>query len=275
MRSLLYSLCLVLLLTGIQANAQTVVKKLKQTLELKMQKTADDDMPGTRGASVVWHPALKKYYAGFAGNTAYPLAVFDEKGKRLNEEDLATMIDLRGLWYNPVTKQICGNGYDDMGWFNYELDKNGIPADVANITDDMRQPSAQAVGTYNFTEKQVLFLGGGQVYKYNNNGVAVDSVAIHWGRKKADGPGEDEDPDLTHEDYNTTSLIYTGIKGQELGFLNVAESQIELYDIKTGYLIKVLTLPEAATTEFTFNFAYANGIYWIFDMDERKWVGYK
>ncbi|MBP7554694.1 MAG: hypothetical protein KA821_00415 [Chitinophagaceae bacterium] len=275
MRFLLYPLCLLFVFYSTQATAQVAAKKLKQTLELKMQKTADDDMSGTRGASVVWHPVLKKYYAGFAGNTAYPLAVFDEKGKRLNEEDLATMIDLRGLWYNPVTKQICGNGYDDMGWFNYDLDKNGIPTDVANITDDMRQPSAQAVGTYNFTEKQVLFLGGSQVYKYNNQGVAVDSVVIHWGRKKTDGPGEEEDPTLSHEDYNATSLIYTGIKGQELGFLNVAENQIELYDIKTGYLIKLLTLPETATAELSFNFAYANGTYWIFNMDERKWVGYK
>lgn len=275
MRSLLYPLCLLLLLTSTQVNAQTAVKKLKQTLELQMQKTIDDDMPGTRGASVVWHPVLKKYYAAFAGNTAYPLAVFDEKGKRLNDDDLATMIDVRGLWYNVTTKQVCGNGYDALGWFNYELDKKGIPTDVANITDDMRQPTAQAVGTYNFTEKQVLFLGGGQVYKYDNKGVAIDSVAIHWGRKKADGPGEDEDPTLGHEDYNATSLIYTGIKGQELGFLNVAENQIELYDIKTGYVIKVLTLPETATAELSFNFAYANGTYWLFNMEERKWVGYK
>ncbi|MFT3678202.1 MAG: hypothetical protein QM781_20075 [Chitinophagaceae bacterium] len=275
MRSLLYPLCLLLLFTGMQANAQTVSKKLKQTQELQMQKTVDDDMPGTRGASVVWHPVLKQYYAAFAGNTGYPLAVFDEKGKRLNEEDLTTMMDVRGLWYNSATKQICGNGYDALGWFNYQLDKKGIPTDVENITDDSRQPNAQAVGTYNFTEKQVLFLGGGQVYKYNSKGEAVDSVAIHWGRKKADGPGEDEDPTLSHEDYNATSLIYTGIKGQELGVLNVAENQIELYDIKTGYLIKLLTLPETATPELSFNFAYANGTYWLFNMEERKWIGYK
>lgn len=275
MRSLLYPFFLLLLFIGMQVNAQTVVKKLKQTLELQMQKTVDDDMPGTRGASVAWHPGLKKYYAAFAGNTAYPLAVFDEKGKRLNEEDLSTMTDLRGLWYNTATKQICGNGYDAYGWFTYQLDKNGIPTDVTDITDDMRQPGAQSVGTYNFTEKNVLFLGGGQIYKYNSDGIAIDSVVIHWGRKKADGPGEEEDPDYTNEDYNATSLIYTGIKGQEIGFLNVALHQIELYDIKTGYLIKLLTLPENATAELSFNFAYANGIYWLFNMEERKWVGYK
>jgi len=77
------------------------------------------------------------------------------------------------------------------------------------------------------------------------------------------------------ENYNHTSLIYTGIKGQELGFLNIAENQIELYDIQTGFMTKVVPLPESATIETTFNFAYANGIYWLFDMENRRWIGYK
>ena len=44
---------------------------------------------GNNGASVAWHPQQKKYYASFAGNATYPLAVFSENGKRLSANDLA------------------------------------------------------------------------------------------------------------------------------------------------------------------------------------------
>ena len=252
-----------------------VPQQLKKVMELKMPKTLEDDMPGTRGASVAWHPVFKKYYACFAGNADYPLAVFDATGKRLSDEDLTVLMDTRGLWYNPATKLICGNGHGDLGWFSYMLDKTGLPTDITMIRNNMHQPFAQCVGVFNTTDKQVLFLNGSQVYMYESDGTLADSLVIHWNRKKTDGADEDEDPTLQHEDYNLYALIYTGIKGQELGFLNITNKQADLYDIKTGFLTKVLAFPETAVVEQTFNFAYANSIYWLFNMELRKWVGYK
>jgi len=255
--------------------AQSTARSLKKVMELKMPKTGDDNMPGKRGASVTWHPVQKKYYAAFAGNVEYPMAVFDDKGKRLSSDTQQAMIDSRGLWYDASAKLICGNGYDDYGWFSYKLDNKGLLSDIDIIVDGMNQPDVQSVGTFNSASKQVLFLYNSQVYMYNKDAEVEDSLLIHWNRKKTDGPADDEDPEDSPEDYNHTSVIYTGIKGQELGFLNITNKQIELYDIKTGYLTKMLSLPETATTEETFNFSYANGIYWLFNMDLRKWVGYK
>lgn len=263
-----------LVLTAFVLNAQPA-QTLKYVMELKMPKTVDDDMPGTRGASVVWNPINKKYYASFAGNMGYPMAVFDIKGTRLSTEDLTTMMDTRGIWYNPVSKQLCGNGYAETGWFAYKLDTKGIPTDAESTFEGMYQPGEQSVGTYNPLTKQVLFLSLSQVYMYDKDAELKDSVAIHWGRKKADGPAADEDIYSMHEDYNSTSVVYTGIKGQELGFLNVIENQVELYDIKTGYRTKILNLPDTAVAETMFNFAYANGIYWLFNIEMREWVGYK
>jgi hypothetical protein len=60
-----------------------------------------------------------------------------------------------------------------------------------------------------------------------------------------------------------------------LGFLCVDFKEIGLYSIKTGLLTKTLSLPTEAPAELTFNFAYANGIYWLFDMEARTWYGYK
>lgn len=262
-----------LFLTGI-AIAQPV-QNLKQAMELPMPKTIDDDMPGTRGASVVWHPVQKKYYAAFAGNIDFPFAIFDAKGERLSDEDMTCLADIRGLWYNPVKKEIAGNGYGEAGWFSYTLEPDGQIDDISNDLEGLHQPSEQSVGVYNTTTKRVLFLSAGKVYGYNESGELADSVAIHWGRTKAMGIDEEAAPGLVPEDYNYLSLVYTGIKGQELGFLNVIAHQVELYDAKTGFLTKKLALPEDAIAETAFNFAYANGMYWLFDIELRKWVGYK
>lgn len=267
MRRLLF-LSLLLLNTGILIQAQT----LKKTLELKMPKTEDDEMGGTRGASVVWHPEQKKFYAAFAGNEGYPLGVFDAKGKILNA-NLTTMVDTRGLWFDPATKTIAGNGYGETGWFTYKLDKQGFPLDYTITLEGMNQPSEQSLGTYNPLTKLVMFHLEGFVYMADNKGDLKDSAFIHFRTTNAEDIDEDEDY-FASEEYNP-SMVYTGIKGQELGFLNFVENQIELYDIKSGLLKKTLQLPDDAPVEDSFNFAYANGIYWLFDIEERTWKGYK
>ena len=133
-----------------------LVKTLKKSIELKMpgkvfasKINGEDSLPGKRGGAVIWHPLQKKYYAVFAGNQTYPLAVFDFAGKRLSGDDLTTLEDLRGLWYNPTLKKICGNGYNDNGWFSYKLDAKGIPAEAEIYAAGMNQPGEQSVGVFN------------------------------------------------------------------------------------------------------------------------------
>ncbi|MGG9970970.1 hypothetical protein ACQ33O_04170 [Ferruginibacter sp. SUN002] len=254
-----------------EISAQTKAK-LKKTLELKMPKTADDDMCGTRGASVVWHPIQKKYYASFAGNTGYPFAVFDVKGKRLSKDDVTAMVDVRGLWYNPKTKAISGNAYDNGGWFTYTLDKKGIIEDNTIDIEGMNQPDAQSVGVLNPRKDEVLFLNKTYIDRYDNNGVFVDAIQIHHGKIEDDFIDTDDE---TLETYNYTSIIYTGLAKSEVGLLNVEQKRIELYDLSTGLLKSKLLLPDDAPVEKSFNFAYANGIYWLFSIEKRTWIGYK
>lgn len=262
------------MLSAISLQAQ-ITKSLKQSLQLKMPKTAEDDMCGTRGAGVAWHPLQKKYFASFAGNAGYPMAIFDIAGKRLSDDDLATMVDTRGLWYNPVTKEICGNGYDVNGWFKYKLNARGLIADVVTLYDGMFQPSDQSVGAWHTAKKQAIFLKGSQVYLYNLKDTSINELTtIHWGIKKASDVSEEEDATIAPDFYNKT-IIYTGMPNAELGFLNTVDSRVELYSEKTGLLSQVLKLPASATAQESFNFAYANGIYWLFDIAKRTWVGYK
>ena len=270
-------LALLILISPFVLSAQTL-KLLKKTITLKMPKTVDDDMPGTRGASVAWHPVLKKYYASFAGNVAYPMAVFDATGKRLSGDDLNTMADTRGLWYNTKLKTICGNGYNETGWFSYMLDKKGIPEDVDIYSEGMNQPDEQSVGAYNAKGNMVYFLSGQEIRVYNAEAEEEEdsTIRLYAGIAKEDDIDEDtDDESFLDTDIYNSALIYTGTPKAEFGLLNYEKNQVELYNRKTGLMTKILKLPEDVVTYGSFNFSYSNGIYWLFNQDTRTWTGYK
>jgi len=247
--------------------AQTT-KNLTKLLELKIEGEG-----GANGGSVVYHPVQKKYYAAIAGNTSFPMGVYDVKGKRLSPVEQKTMFDLRGLWYNPKTKNIQANGFKEYGWAEYTLDTKGIPISVKILQAGMNQPDSQNIAAFDPVENAVFFLNYGNVDKYDYaDGKFIESITLYPGKTK----NEDEDlEDEFEEVYNVTTVVYTGTSGAELGLLNDILKQVELYSIKTGYLTRVLKLPEDAPTNYWMNFAYSNGIYWLFNKDTRTWIGYK
>lgn len=269
----------ILFLTISSLSKAQLVKELTKTIELVMPKKSTDSMPGTRGGAVAWHPVQKKYYAAFAGNRQYPLAVFSETGKRLSDDKLTCMYDLRGLWYNPKLKKICGNGYDDIGWFSYSLDVKGIPVNSEVFAAGMNQPGYQSVGTFNAKANQVYFLDGQRIYVYNEQAMQEEDSTIKlypgMAKKPVVDTEEQGEPALISEDYNYTVLLYTGIPKAEFGLLNTYKKQVELYNRKTGLLTQILKLPANLPTWGAFNFSYSNGTYWAFDQETRTWTGYK
>lgn len=272
-----YLFLLFVIISTIAVNAQNIITKtLKKGISLTMPRTVDDIMPGTRGASVAWHPVQKKYYASMAGNIGYPMGVYDVTGKRISADTLNCNADTRGLWYNVQKKELQGNTYNDYGWFRYAVNTKGIPVKTTIFLDGKNQPGDNSVGAFNPTKQQVLFLHGNEIFFYSMKGEeSGQSLTINWGRTKTDGVSEEGEEIWTWEDYNYTTVVYTGIKGAELGLLNITDSQIELYNIADGFLTRKLKLPDDASINVSFNFAYANGMFWLFNMDERKWTGYK
>jgi hypothetical protein len=272
-----YFFSLLVTAVSLTVSAQTTKPKvLRKTLTLIMPRTDADDMPGRNGGSVAWNPLQKKYYAAMAGNFSYPLAVYDMDGKLLSPETLNCEVDVRGLWYNPVKKQVQGNAYADAGWFALKLDAKGIPESNDIIREGANQPGDNCVGAYNTATKEVLFLKDGYVSFYSFvDGMSNNSVQIQWGRTKNDPVINEGDEDVTPDNYNHTTVVYTGLKGAELGFLNNDNKQIELYSIDKGTMTTVLKLPEEAVVNSSFNFAYTNGMYWLYDIDKRVWTGYK
>ncbi|HUR67512.1 MAG TPA: hypothetical protein VMZ03_14260 [Chitinophagaceae bacterium] len=270
---------LVMTVSFFSASSQTSVPvtRVKKVKTLKMARDKDiDPMPGTRGASVAWHPVFKKYYAAMAGNIGYPLCIFDAAGKRVSPDSLNCEVDVRGLWYNADKKTIQGNSFDAGGWFRYDHDTKGMIREVQYLTEEMTQPNAQSVGAANSLSKQIMFLHQGEIWFYSmEEPVKGATLTIHWGRTKADGMDPEQTDPVTPSAYNSTTVIYTGIKRAELGFLKPESYEIELYDVKTGFLTRSVKLPADAPMNASFNFAYANGMYWLFNIETREWSGYK
>jgi hypothetical protein len=229
---------------------------------------------GANGAAVIYHPKEKLYYAAQAGNEAFPLIIFDGEGNIRSEEGQATLIDVRGMWYNPKTKEIGGNGYKEFGWYRYELNKKGLPEKIDVFKQGRYQPDDHSSGVLNTDDNEVLFLNGQEIVCYTTDGKSKNkTIPLHIGQRTAN----DEQTDVTafEKNYNIRSIIYTEIKGSEIGLLNINQKQVELYDIKTGYITQMVKLPIDFKPESFFNFSYSNGIYWVFDKENRNWFGYR
>jgi hypothetical protein len=110
-------------------------------------------------------------------------------------------------------------------------------------------------------------------YNYKDGIPTEKYFPINFAEEDIENIEDDSNP----EKYNLTTVIYTGIVGKEFALLNVLDSKIELYNKKTGNKSGELVFPEEGTPilESMFNFSYTNGIYWLFSIDERKWVGFK
>lgn len=253
------------------STAQRIEKRTLKATSLSLPMPTRDEDPGTRGAGVVWHPIQKKYYAAFAGNAAYPLSVFDVKGKRLSSDDLNTMADLRGVWYNTKTKSLQANTYSDGGWVTYQVDKKGIPTQADMLFEGQNQPDLQSVGAYNPTTNQVYFLSDRAVYTYDAATGKSQETLLYLAHR--DAFEEEMDPE---ELGMNGHAVYTGIKGKELAVLYTIERAIVCFDLKTGKYTAEYKLPEGAVEPATFfNFAYANGMFWLFDMEARVWHSFK
>lgn len=252
-----------------QNTAGQTTRILRKNIELKMP-----DEEGSNGASVVWHPVQKKYFAAMAGKTSCPMAVFDVTGKRISPDGMTTQIDIRGLWYNYETKLICGNAYKNVGWFNYTLDSKGLPMGISVFLPGANQPGSQSVGSYNSKNNLVYFLDRNELVPYTQEGKLEEDSVISLTLDIPEEFGENSEKYM-EDNYNLTTIVYTGINKSEFGLLNYAKSRIELYNKSSGELSQLLRLPDDAITYDWLNFSFANGIYWLFDKDNRKWVGYK
>jgi len=251
----------VILFLALAAVAQGYSQKtvsLKKALELKMPGET-----GTNGAAVVWHPVLKRYYAAFAGNATFPFAVFDSKGVIKSQPELSCGDDLRGMWYNPATKGLEANLYGGEEVISIPLDKDGFPLEAhENLTTWQDQYNEQGVASFDPTSKKLLYLDEDHINVIDpeDDYLMGDEIKLPT--------------DLLTKSLHSTMVVTGGAKPQ-YAFLDYDEKKIYLVNRTTLKVEGTLALPKETIVKNFLNFSYANGIYWIFDIENRKWVGYK
>lgn len=230
---------------------------------------------GANGGAVVYHPKEKLYYAVQTGNKDFPLVIFEEGGNVVSSPEQSALIDVRGLWYNPKSKEIGGNGYKDFGWFTYDLNKKGLVEDINNFKFGRWQPDDHSPGVLNTDDNEVLFLDGMSIIAYSTDGIAKNKTyRMNIGMRSADD-GSAMSLTTFEANYNFRSIIYTGYDGAEIGFLNVTKKQVELYNLKTGYMTRIVKTALSFTPETYFNFSFSNDTYWFFNKSTRYWNGFR
>lgn len=260
---LLISMCMV---AAGAAQAQLLnARGLVKVMELDMGPGST----GVDGASVAWHPVHQVYIAGMTGGPQAPLCLFDAQGKKI--DSTTTQVDLRGLWYNPNTREIEGNRYDSAQVFTYALDKKGKPQKVVANYEGETFPEAQSIATVLPQQNMLLFLQGTLVNLYDlKTADFLNFFNIADLHAKEDFKlSEDE------QQYNSLVILTTNQPGRELALLNIQERTIELFDVVKGGKTFTLFLPKDQPTYGAFNAAYANGIFWLFDNQRRVWNGYQ
>lgn len=228
----------------------------KASIELKIKQ-----WEGTNASGLAFDPKRGYYYSVTAGNAVYPLEVFNDKGVHLYATEAGN--DMRGLWWNKKAKCIEGNVYAGTGISQLKLDASGYPS-IGNVmvSETSGMPDVNNCGVYD---------GKKLVYYYDGSAVTVfDS------KKKSTVKtlSMDAIAPMSNE-LNYTSMIYTGVKNYELGFLNYVNNTLILMNKKTLQITATISLPDGAITSESFRFAYANKRVFLYDIDARKWTGYQ
>ncbi len=260
MKKLLFAFPMLMVLSWFQyqLNAQCNLKSSASS-SIRIQMLAES---GSNAASIVWNPENKKYYAIMAGNESFPIEVFDSRGNSLFHSLAKT--DVRGLWFNPSTNSIEGNAYSEKGWFTYSLTPDGNPNDLITLREGMNQTGENCSGSFDPQKKIIYFYDGGdEVQGFSRKNGKIKSKITLKGSP------------VSYEDYNSTTVVFTGCKGKELALLNYEQSEVHLYSIKGKYAGLVSLETDGLTVEDRFNFSYTNNTIFLFDTYSKVWTGFK
>jgi hypothetical protein len=215
---------------------------------------------GTNASAVVWHPKKKLYFTIIAGNSNFPLEAFDAKGNSKYSKPVG--IDSRGLWLNGNTLEI--NAAGEEGWHAINFENKMGSHSLNTIVSGAYQPDFQTVGTYHKKKKAVMFFD------------TERSQIVFYDRKN---PDKTSSLKLTlpanfTDNFNLSTIIYTGVKGYEYFLLNARDFQLFFFD-EQGKSKGSVALPDDIYTSQMFRFSYANKRIFFYNTENRKWTAYK
>ncbi len=218
----------------------------------------------TNWSSVAYNPDLDLYYAFRAGSTGMPFRTYDGTGATIVTN--TTGFDFRGMWWNPNTKQLQGNGVGTSGYRTINLDASGYATNGGTtFITGLNQPNNQSNGAYDYNNNEIIFYHNARLYTYDLNGNQLtDNAIVNF-------------PEASNGDITTRSVGYTGIPGKEIIIYSELNARVYFIDKATAtYNGDFIDMPAGAPTPNNYGFSYANGYVFLReDSSADPWVSYE
>ncbi len=213
-------------------------------------------------SGVAYNPQLGLYYGVRAGNSTFPLETWTSAGVPLYNTTAG--FDWRGMWWNPATNQLEGNGYSTSGIWRANLNGSGYALNTGvSIFTGMNQPDAQSCGDLDYNANEILYYFSGNIYRYSR------ATNAFLGSYPITGTP------VAIANLNSTTLMYTGCAGKEIALLDYVNKRVYLYNKASGAYNSTSQLPAAAVTTASFRTSWANGYVWLFNLANYTWYSYQ
>jgi len=232
------------------------VRQIKPATELISGRA-----PGGMGVSVVWNPGMKRYYAAVSGNGERWLFMYDEKGKALKSPYLLPF-DPGSLWLEGAGKILKSYASGMEGLYVIHL-REGLPAYAENIFYALHNPVAIGNGAWAGRKKEMWYYHDKAIFRYKIRH-AHHRPPLHL------------DIDDFDNELNSMGVVYTGIRNAEIGLYDRGQHRILLYNSRSGRCTKILQiLDDNGPKPLCGDFAYTNGLFWLYSRETGNWHGYR
>lgn len=217
---------------------------------------------GTSNRSgIAYNPNQYLYYSVNAGSGSYLIETFANTGGSA----LSTVTqsqDYRGYWWNSVTGKPEGNTFNGGGIYSNSLNGSAYATSTTSFMTSGTMPSSQQCGQADIPNNLILYYDAGYIYKYNRtSGLLTASVSVTG-------------LPASIANLNSTSLIFTGIAGKEVGLYDYVNSIVYFVNYTSGVYVSSCNLPATAPAASYVQMGYGNNRIFLYNTTINAWIGY-
>jgi len=212
---------------------------------------------------IVYNPDRNLYYGTYGGNTSVPIDVWNSAGTRL-----ATITpsgyDFRGAWWNPTTRQLEANAFDNTSIAAKPIDNNGYPVatTVTTIFATGNGLSPQNLAAFDPVNNELIYYSGGVIKRVSRANNATIASATVMGLPVASSA------------LNSNIVLYTGCSGKEYALYNANAKAVYFVSRATNAYVGMSQLPTSAPANANYGMSYTRGQLYLFNSATNSWSGY-
>ncbi|MGB0390609.1 MAG: T9SS type A sorting domain-containing protein [Salibacteraceae bacterium] len=167
---------------------------------------------------------------------------------------------MRGIWWNPATSNLEGNGYNSNGIITFTVNSTtGYVSGGTVLFSGSHQPYYQCQGVLDEANNEILYFYASSIYRYSRvTGNLIGSTAI------SNMPAS-----YTLTGYN---IIYTGCPGKEIGLYDRLNKKLLFINKATGAYVGASQLPTTAGTPYNWGVSFADDKLWV--LNGTSWNSY-